>query len=245
MEQLLDISNKTIYIIILLAVSLFFIFRILTWIIPMLMLRKDKRKHAWRYTSFFELIAWIIFLIWSVNYLIDSSLIYAIGLFIILFFFTFYTTWIVLKDFVAGAFFKTINHFKINDTLKIGEYVGKIIKFTPSAILLETESGESVYIPYSFLFGKVIVKSNPAETILSHTFRIEVPAHGNLSNTIAKINNDLLNMPWSSLKKSPQIKPIIETNTGQLLEITIFSIEKEYFLEMENLIKEKYISDSL
>ncbi len=245
MDQFLDISNKSIYTVILLAISLFFVFRLLSWILPMLMLRKDKRKHAWRYTSLFELGAWIIFMIWSVNFLIDSSLIYAIGLFIILFFFTFYTVWIAIKDFVAGAFFKTISHFKINETLKIGDYTGKILKFTPTAILLETESGESIFLPYSFLFGKVIIKSNPTETILSHTFRIEVPASGNLSGIINNIYKDILNMPWSSLKKSPQIKPIIETNTGHLLELTIFSIEKEYFLEMENLIKEKYISGSL
>ena len=32
----------------------------------------------------------------------------------------------------------------------------------------------------------------------------------------------------------------METQNGQMLEVTIFSIEKEYFLEMENHIKRKY-----
>lgn len=240
MDQILDFSNKALYTVIILAISQFLVFRLLSWLLPILILRKGKRKHAWRYTSLFELIAWVIFLIWAVDFLTESSLIYAIGLFIILFFFTFYTAWIGLKDFIAGAFFKTINHFKVNETLKIGEYSGKILKFTPSAIILETEAGESIFLPFSYLFGKVIIKSNPAETILSHTFRMEIPGTRSLSLTVDEIYNEILNMPWSSLKKDPQIKPLLETRTGHLLELTIFSIEKEYFLEMENRIKGKF-----
>jgi len=240
MEQILDFSNRAVYTVILLAVCLFFIFRLLTWLLPLLVLRKDKRKQAWRYTSLIELIAWILFLIWSVNFLTSGSPVYAIGLFVILFFFTFYTIWIALKDFIAGAFFKTIHHFNANEALKIGDYSGKIIKFTPSAIILETESGESIFLPYSYLLGKVVIKSNPAETILSHTFKMEIPATESLSSTITHINKTILNMPWSSLKKVPQIKSLMETNNGHILEVTIFSIERAYFLEMENLIKSEY-----
>jgi hypothetical protein len=244
MEQILEFSNIALYTVILLAVCLFFIFRLLLWLLPLLLLKKDKRRHAWRYTSLIELIAWIIFLLWSVNFLTNSSPAYAVGLFVLLFLFTFYVAWIALKDFVAGAFFKTVNHFKANETVKIGSYSGKILKFTPSAIILETESGESIYLPYSYLIGKVVVKSNPAETILSHTFRIDLPVSDNISSVIEQISNDILLMPWASLKKVPQIKPLMATGSSQLFEITIFSIEKEYFLEMENLIKSKYAASA-
>lgn len=240
MEQLLNFSNTAIYTVILLAISLFLIFRFLTWLVPILLLRESKRKHAWRYTAIIELFFWIAFLIWSVNFLSEPSPIYAVGLFIMLFFFTFFTAWVALKDFIIGAFFKTNTHFKINETLKIGEYSGKIIKLKPSGIILETESGEAIYLPYSTITGKAIVKSNPAETILSHTFRVEIPKTEKLTSTIRNIHDDIIIMPWASLKKSPQVKPVMETETGQLLEVTIFAIEKEYFLEMENMIKLKF-----
>lgn len=240
MDQILEFSNIALYTVILLALGLFIVLRLLTWLVPVVALKKEKRRSAWRYTALIELIIWIVFLIWSVNFLSNSSPVYALGLFIMLFFFTFYTAWIALKDFIAGAFFKTINHFRINETVKIGDYSGKIIKFRPSGVILETESGESVFLPYSYLFGKAIIKSNPAETILSHTFRLEIATKPNLPSTIDNIQNDILKLPWASLKKSPQIKPVMETQYGQMLEVTIFSIEKEYFLEMENHIKRKY-----
>lgn len=240
MDQILDFSNIALYTVILLGLGLFVIFRLLTWLVPLLALNKEKRKHAWRYTSIIELFAWIAFMIWSVNFLSHSSPIYALGLFVILFFFTSYSAWVILKDFIVGAFFKTNQHFRVNETIKIGEYSGKIVKFKPSGVVLESESGESVYLPYSYLFGKAIIKSNPAETILSHTFRLEIQDTENVSGTIREIHNDILKMPWASLKKSPQVNALMETRTGQMLEITIFSLEKEYFLEMENLIKQKY-----
>jgi hypothetical protein len=107
-------------------------------------------------------------------------------------------------------------------------------------MVLESESGELVFLPYSIIYGRAVVKSNPAETILSHTFKIEIQQTEKLTSVIQNIQTDIIKMPWASLKKSPQIKPVMETLTGQMLEITIFSIEKEYFLEMENLIKQKY-----
>ncbi len=240
MDQIFEFSNKALYTTLLLAIGLFLLLRLLTWFLPLLLVKKNKRKQAWRFTSLFELTVWIIFLIWSVNFLAESSPVYAIGLFILLFIFTFYTIWLGLKDFIAGAFFKTNKTFSVNEEIKIGDYSGKIIKFNPSALLLETESGESIHLPYSFLIGKVMIKSHPAETILNHTFRIEIPKSENLLFTIQKIRIDLLNMPWSSLKKTPQIKLLMETQKGQMLEITVFSIETGYFPEMENIIKGKY-----
>lgn len=240
MTQIFEISNSALYTVILLAISMFFLFRLLTWLLPLLVLKKEKRKNAWRYTSLLELIVWMSFLIWSVNYLSHNSPMYAIGLFVLLFFFTFYTAWIALKDFVAGAFFKTNNQIKVNEIIKIGEYSGKVVKFKPSTLILETESGEAIYLPYSYFYGKVVVKSHPAQTILSHTFRFEIAKNSKLSQVIQNMYGDILNMPWTSLKKEPQIKALNETLTGQMLELTLFSIEKEYFLEMENLIKSKY-----
>lgn len=240
MDQILDFSNIALYTVLLFAIGLFLLFRFLSRLVPIIAIRKEKRKHAWRYISLIELAVWIVFLIWSVNYLSESSPIYAFGLFLMLFFFTFYTAWVALKDYIIGAFFKANTHLKINETLKIDKYSGKIIRFNPSGIVLETESGETIYLPYSTMMGKAVVKSNPAETILSHSFRMEIPKTGKLSTTIRNIQNDIIIMPWASLKKSPQIKSVAETITAHVLEITIFSIEKEYFLEMENLIKQKY-----
>ncbi len=236
----LEFSNIALYVVILLAIGLFAFFRLMTWLVPLLVLNARRRRYAWRYAALAELFLWIFFLVWSVNFLSHNNELYALGLFLILFLFTLYSAWIGLKDFVSGALFKSTGNFSINESIRVGEYSGRVIRFGRTGLVLETGSGETIFIPYTYLSGKVIVKSHPAETILSYTFRMEVPGTAYLPDTINDIRTYILTLPWSSLVKEPQVKAAGETKNGQLLEITVFSIEKDYFMEMENLVKERF-----
>lgn len=243
MDFHIEFSNIALYTFLLLTIGLFFVFRLLNWLLPLLIFKKGKRKLAWRYTSIVELFVWTGFLIWSVNFLAQNNQLYAIGLFIILFTFTLWAAWIGLRDFIAGAIFKTNRNLNLNDTVKIGEYHGKIMKFTSNKLVLETESGEIIYVPYGSLFGKTIIKSHPAETILNYTFRFEIPKDADIQQTTEKVYSDIINLPWSSLKKEPQIKPMHETERGFMLEVTVFSMEKDYFPEIEKIVKKRYATD--
>jgi hypothetical protein len=240
MDFQIEFSNIALYTFLLLTIGLFFIFRLVNWLLPLLIFKKGKRKLAWRYMAIVELFVWTGFLIWSVNFLAHNNQLYAIGLFIILFIFTIWAAWIGLHDFIAGAIFKTNRNLNLNDTVEIGEYHGKIRKFTSNKLVLETESGEIVYLPYASLYGKTIVKSHPADTILNHTFRLEIPKDAKLQQTTDKLYNNIINLPWSSLKKEPQIKPLHETESGFMLEITVFSMERDYFPEIEKTIKKHF-----
>jgi small-conductance mechanosensitive channel len=151
--------------------------------------------------------------------------------------------WIGLRDFIAGAIFKTNRNLNLNDTIKIDKYNGKVIKFTSNKLVMETESGEIIYIPYASLFGKTIIKSHPAETILNYTFRFEIPQDADIQQTTERINTDIINLPWSSLKKEPQIKPIGETEFGFMLEVTVFSMERDYFPEIERIVKRRFVRE--
>ena len=240
MEINIQFSNIALYTFLLMAIGLFLLFRLSNWLLPILFFRKGKRKHAWRYISIIEVFVWIGFLIWSVNYLSDNNQLYALGLFLILFVFAFWAAWIGLRDYFAGAIFKTNHDLNQNDTVKVGDFGGKIVKFAANKLILETESGEIIYLPYGNLFGKAIIKSHPAETILNYTFRFEIPKGADIHETTEKVYSDIINLPWSSLKKEPQIKPLKETDTGFMLEATVFSMEKEYFSEIEKVIKQRF-----
>jgi hypothetical protein len=244
MDFHIEFSNIALYTFLLLSAGLFFLFRLLNWLLPILIFRKGKRKLSWRYTAIIELFVWTGFLIWSVNFLAGNNQLYAIGLFAILFVFSFWAAWIGLRDFVAGAIFKTNRNLNLNDTIKVGEYHGKIMKFTSNKLVLEAESGEIIYLPYVSLFGKTIIKSHPAETILNYTFRFEIPKDADIRQTTEKVYHDIINLPWSSLKKEPQVKPLHETENGFMLEATVFSMEKEYFPEIEKAVKRRFFKDT-
>jgi hypothetical protein len=235
-----DFSNITLYVFIVIALALFFGLRVLTWLLPALIRGEERRKIVWRYKSLFEMFVWGLFLIWAVRYLYQSNQPYSVALFVLLILFLLYSGWIGLKDFVAGAFLKAGHKLALNESIKVGDFLGTIIRFGYSSLVLETDSGETVYLPYSYLFGKVIVKSHPAESILRYTFRVEIPPVASIRKAIEEINLFVLNLPWISLTKEPQIKSMSETSSGHLLEITLYSFAKNHFQDMEKMITERF-----
>jgi len=234
-------SNFGAYTLLILALALFFALRLVTWIFPLLVPNAERRKIALRYKSLVELLIWIVFMIWSVQFLYSSNQPYAYALFLLLFLITAYMSWIGLKDMIAGAFLKAGHKLSVNEVIRVDDYSGKIIRFGHTSLLLETDSGETLFLPYSFLFGKVIIKSQPTESIHRHTFQFDAVLTGTSRETTESIRGFILTLPWTSLKKEPQIKPVAESvNGGQVIEITLFAIEKEHFQDMEKLIKERF-----
>lgn len=236
----IDFSNFGIYLLLFLAMALFFVLRLLSWFLPVIVPGQEQRKMVLRYKSLIELVIWIVFIIWSVQFLYHSNQPYAAALFLILFLLTVYSGWIGLKDVIAGAFLKAGHRLSIYELIKVGDIAGKIIRFGHTSLVLETDTGETVFLPYSFLFGKVITKLHPAESIHRHTFQFEIALTEPTREAIDRMRSFILNLPWISLKRDPQIRPLAETPTGQPIEITLFSIEKEHFQDMEKLIKSKF-----
>lgn len=236
----IDFSNFGLYLSLFLAMVLFFVLRLTSWLLPVVVPGEEQRKIVLRYKSLIELAIWIVYIIWAVQYLHYSNRWYAYGLFAMLFLLTVYSGWIGLKDVIAGAFLKAGHRLTINEIIRIGDIQGKIIRFGHTSLVLETDSGETIYLPYSFLFGKVIIKSHPAESIHRHTFQLEIAKTESIQETIDSMRIFILNLPWISLKRDPQIRPLSELTTGQPIEITIFSIEKEHFPEIEKLVKTRF-----
>lgn len=236
----IDFSNINLYVFMALALILFFMQRLFTWLLPELFPKEEHRKFVQRYKTLFELGVWIVFIIWSVQYLQSTNQPYAIALFLLLILLVVFTGWTGLRDYIAGAIIKAGQKLSINEVVKVQDFTGKIIRFGSTNLVLESDSGETVYLPYSFLLGKAIVKAHPAESILRHTFRIEIAKREAISDSLTDIRIFILNLPWTSLTKEPQIKPVGESGSGQLVEITLYAFEKGHFQDMEHLIKSKF-----
>lgn len=236
----IEFSRFAVYLFLFLAVILFSFFRILGRVAPLLPVKKEKRRTLTRYLPVLEIFAWGFFFIWTIQYFWKNNQMYSVGLFLILVLLLLWVAWFVLKDFIAGAVFRANSSFKIQDTVQIEEYTGKIIDFRSRNIVIETGNGETIYYPYSKVLGKVIIKSIPAEMIRNKTIFLTISKDKSLIDTISNIRTDILNLPWSSIKKEPQIKPITENIDSFELEIVIFALETEYFYKIESYIKENY-----
>ena len=76
--------------------------------------------------------------------------------------------------------------------------------------------------------------------ITGHLFKLEIPKREELSQQIEKIKMTVLELPWSSIKKEPLIIPVGENEKSYILELTIYAIDKKFFFEIENYLRENY-----
>jgi len=70
-----------------------------------------------------------------------------------------------------------------------------------------------------------------------HTFEIEISKNTDLESTIDQIRRAILNTPWASVKKSPEIKLLNDSPEAYLFEISIYSIRLVYFQKIKEYLK--------
>lgn len=236
----LKFSNFEIIGLALIAFMLFIVLKLISKALPYLIKQPERKKAFLRYFTISEIIIWILYTIFVIRELSDSNQLYSFGLFLLLMVSGFWLLWYFMKNYISGGVFKLNGKFDINDTVQIDEYQGKIIGLGNHRMELESDNGEIIYIPYTQLADSIIIKLHPGEMVLSHSFTISTAKDKKAEKKEEDIRFEILSMPYSSLKKAPIIKIIHEDAKNFVFELTVYTLEKDYFFKMEQLIRNKF-----
>jgi len=241
MEPLgIHFSNSELFVFIILGLLLFGVLRIIERVIPIIIKSFEKKRDFKRYFSIIEMFVWMFFSVLMIQKFSDSNQMYSFGIFGLLMIAGFWLLWFYLKNIISGNVFKLNRKFEIGDVIQVDEYQGKIIAMGSQRLELETENGEVVFMPYTQLSDAVIVKLHYGEKVLNHSFTMSTANEGSLANIEEKIRYEILNMPWSSLKKTPQIKLIHRDPDHLVFEVILYALEKKYFFNMEQGLRDKF-----
>ncbi|UZR94449.1 mechanosensitive ion channel domain-containing protein [Chondrinema litorale] len=187
---------------------------------------------------------WFIFFLVGINWLVPNSVWSSVAILLIIIVALFWISWFAVKDIVAGIILKTEGTFAVNDRIQVMDVTGQITKLGYRAMVLETDLGETVNIPFSKVSAEMQVKSNPGERIKSHRFEIllkETSTHEVMAQ-VKNIRQIVFNAPWSSLKKAPQVKLVGEKEGHKRIEIIIYALKVEYFTLIKDYLK-TYLKD--
>lgn len=240
-----NFSGLAVYTFLFAGVALFFVMRVVYKLTPHLFNQRKLNKRIERILTVAELFIWIIFFSWALEYFLKKNQIYALGVLIVLLFIVFWIARFAIKDLLAGVVFRASGRYSLNDAIKSGNYTGKITKFRYHTLQIETDNGNTVYIPYSQVLMEVSIKSDNAELLSSHTFYLNVANQKDINKLIAEIKNAIVYLPWSSIKKNPIILPIEESNEICKLKITVFSFDRNFFYKIEQFLIQKFEKNNL
>ncbi len=224
------------------AVVLFLFFNFLRFLIPVIIKRNNNKKILLKYLPITELSFWLLFFIWVFQSFLSINQYFAIGILVVLISSLVWSSWYIFRDYIAGIMIKTDSEINIKETITISEITGRVVKFQFRTLKIETESGQIVNIPYTHILNEKVIKSDRTDTISGYTFELIVKKNDELRIIINKIEKTIMHLPWSSLKKNPVIKPIMENEKTYTLELTVYSLKKNFFYNIENYLKSNYQS---
>lgn len=241
MESLgIHFSNFELLVAVLVALLLFVVLRLAEKMIPFLIKNYQKKRNFKRYFAIVEIFIWVFFNVSLIQKFSDSNQIYSLGMFVLLMIVGFWMLWFYLKNVISGSVFKLNRKFEIGDTIQVNEYQGKIITMGNQRLELESETGEIIFIPYTQLADAVIIKLYHGEMVLSHSFTMSTDVDKKTADIQDDIRYEILSMPWASIKKAPQIDLIHKNKEHYVFEVVLYALEKKYFFNMEQGIKDKF-----
>ncbi len=194
-----------------------------------------------RYFPVFEILVWFIFMIWAIQYFWKNNQLYSFALIFILIILVIWIAWFALKDYIAGAIFKTGKRIRKNEHIRVDQYSGIIKQFNNRTMEIEAETGKVYLVPYSFLFGKIIQKTSSSGYIQKQSFKMSFRDIDNVQQLRNEIFKELLMNPATLASKEPHVNIAEESHGNKLvLDIVVYTIDKQYFYNIEKSIRNKF-----
>lgn len=198
------------------------------------------KRMADRYLPLIEFLVWLVFLFWVVSSSFETNILLAIAVMVLLLYISYWVSQYVLKGFIAGVVFRFTGSLRLNETVTINGQSGRITQFKGQTLEIETEKGEILFVPYSEVMTAVQAKNDNSETIRNHSFQVRARKEKSIEQLKQDIRASILQLPWASVKRAPNIAPLDEEEKAFVFKITVYSVEKEYFHRIEKYVKEKF-----
>ena len=219
---------------------LFVFLRAFKYLLPIVLKNTAQLSMAYRIFPVAETMVWVFYFSWYIFRFSEINPYYTIAIIFILLIIIFWISRYFLKDLIAGIIFRASGKFKTGDIIMFKEIKGKVRKFRVDCLEIESPENRVVYIPYGKLIDRTAIKSESTDQTMSYSFLLETKKNKPQEEIIKNIRRYLLSMPWSSVKKDPEVVLREQSEHHYLIEITVFPLDKQYAKKIENLTLKKF-----
>lgn len=152
--------------------------------------------------------------------------------------------WYLLRDFLAGMVLKTENSLEKGQFLITEIASGTILSLGYRSMVIETDNGEKIRIPYSRL-NKLLLTTPPQEdSSHSHVVEILVERNQTPDNIKKNVTGQLLNMPWVVAGFAPQVTVVVKDERHFRVQMRFNVLKKDHVIMVEENIKRHGVGGS-
>lgn len=226
---------------ILIAFAIFFLLRIIDWIVVSGVSTRKYSKVLRRVFPLLEFAVWTIYILYLLINLLNNQLFYETAIVVVIAIILIFFSWFFLKDIIAGVILKSEHSLEANRKIKIKEFEGRIYKTGYLSVELKTDSGEFIKIPFSKLISEVIIwPENEKDLFYKHSFEIKIKNSKNIHqyDYIKEIRLELLNSSWMVTTREPVIKYLKSEGAHFYYHIEVFALNDVHAKKIEKAFSE-------
>jgi small-conductance mechanosensitive channel len=223
--------------IIFIALILFGSFRFLSFAHKTLKYRKSIKHHMSYIIPIFELLLWIGYALWCINYIYQSGNYKGLVLLGLLFLLIAIPSFFLLRDFVFGVYLKIQRKIDKGDFIEIDEFEGEILEAGHFNVEIKDKQGDINSIPYNRIRSKIIAKHGANPNLKKQTIIFKFPDHNKVNKLISELKKNLLNTPWVAVSQPPFIENIKQEEGMHVIEVAVFTLKNEYAQNIKEIVE--------
>lgn len=236
----IEFSGLSLLIVIILGILISFALTI----INKALIPKIRNNRAKQLFQIAEILIWSIFGFWGLHITLKDSDYYFLAVISITVVMVIWLGWFVAKDFIAGFVLKLGDNYQPGQYIILNEIEGVIVKTGFLDLILSTEDGSIVKIPYSKITSAVHYKIQPQDKTNQHRFEIEIKKNSSIEDTKNRIKSAIMLSTGASINKEPQIN--LKGNTDKSIwkfEVVAYALSPEYFQTIEQNVRDAFHSN--
>jgi len=224
----------------LLSLLLFVALKIIKLLLPRILKKHLVNFDIIKHYSSFELVTWLTFLFWSLPYFYRQNIYYAQGLTLIIFFIILWIGWYGIRDIVSGFIARNNPAIRVGNKIIINQDIITVIKHNATQLEGRLENGNIIFIKYNKLLNSDLQQLVEHEITHNKTIELSVPKSDNPDEITRAINSFLLTRPDYAIKHLPEINKLSQTENQINFRITIYALDAEHIIDIEESLRKKF-----
>jgi len=186
--------------------------------------------------SLTELFFWVGFIVWVIKHVYESGnyfILISIGVTLCIFAVPLF---LVLRDFISGAFLKAQNKVSTGRFIEIDELKGQIKKAGHLRLDIEDTHGNIHSIPYFNVRSKTILQHSSNPHLDKVVLKFMFPPSMTADQLIPSLKKQIMSTPWVAVSQSPVINKVSHKNNRLSIEVGVYTLDKSYADSIKKMV---------
>ena len=237
-----DISVFPILSFLLSIAFVYFFLKVFGKVIPNLIKQKTFKSKFNRSYGFFQLIVWIVYLLWIAPMFYSVNYEYGILITVILLVVLLTIAWFAGRDVIAGFILRSNSGFRLNAEIKTDRFQGVVVEFFSRNFKLISENGDKVLIPYSQILGKPIKFFAQNGSRISKKIQIEFDSTMSFDRIKQDIEFHILTHPKALINKYPVFNIVSQKKQHFVVDVLLYARDSQGLVDIESELSDYIIN---